>query len=52
MYIDYFFNPSTGKYVSDMFIRNITEDFAVFSERISYDNGTIRDAVYYYARVR
>ena len=52
MFIDYFYNPTTGEYNSDMFIRNITEDFAVFSERISYNNGTIRDAVYYYARVR
>ena len=52
MYIDYFYNPVTGQYVSDMFIRNITDEFAVFSERRTYNDATIRDAVYYYARIR
>ena len=52
LYIDKFYDETTGKYISDMFIRDITEDLATYLEVKYWSDGEYRMAVYYYAGLK
>ena len=51
LYVDKLFDPSTGTYLSDMFIRDISEDLATVFEIKRFNNGRHRETVYYYGRI-
>lgn len=51
LYVDKLYDQTTGTYVSDMFIRDITEDLVTFFERYRFSEDSYRETVFYYARI-
>ena len=51
LYIDKLYDQTTGTYVSDMFIRDITEDLVTFFEIYRFSEDSYRETVFYYARI-
>ena len=50
LYVEEFYDPETGKYSADMFIRDINKDLVTFSETYYNFRGDKRDNLYYYVR--
>jgi hypothetical protein len=51
LYVDKLYDQTTGTYVSDMLIRDITEDLVTFFERYRFSEDSYRETVFYYARI-
>lgn len=49
LFVSEFYDESTGTYRSEMFIRDISEDIATFSETWYYGNDK-RENIYYYIK--